>query len=186
MTEERVAGPARSFERGPGRVAWLAGQTFCVALTVYVAAHNLSTMGLPIRAPRALDDAAEWMGVAQAWVMYAPRPATVDFWYQRTGRLADGRWIDLDQEASGPNWMHVQRVHDQYRFRRYVAVIQFGHLHEDVPYAAWLCRTWNGEAPRDRQLSEVAMFRVEQDVHPDAPPSPPRALRIVSGACDRV
>ncbi len=159
----------RHLSRRPLRIRpTRAGGVLAAALMVFVFVQNLSTLpGLGLRLPGWFLAVRQSLGIYQNWTMFAPHPEMNSPWPVITGRLRDGTIVDVYNGTIGePDWSrprYVSRVYENHRWRKYLSILEDMSYDNDPPdfglqYGRYLCRSWNHEAPVERQLSTFQIY----------------------------
>lgn len=72
-------------------------KVICLGLIIYILGFNMSNIGLVSSYPRT---PGYLIGVNQQWTMFAPSPPDYSLWYGVTGKLRNGKSVDMPINAS--------------------------------------------------------------------------------------
>ncbi|MCD2199481.1 HTTM domain-containing protein [Halobacterium sp. KA-4] len=103
------------------------------------------------------------------WSMFAPIPASTDFWVVAPGKLVSEGSVDAFH-GGAVTWREPSDVAGSYpsaRWRKYVANLRGADPAVADGFADYLCTRWNGG--QDDELASVRVFVVEQQVRLDGP-----------------
>ena len=147
----------------PSPLRWLR-DGFLGACAVWVVWINFAT-------PYPALEPADWvrwpgyaLGLHQRWELYGPGPRRVDKQSLFLGTTRRGEIVDVSTPAPGPHWQVVQSIESDYRYRL-LTVFSLdkafpAHPYLRPAYAEWICRSWNADVPRPRQLVDVKLISV--------------------------
>ncbi|GAA0286962.1 HTTM domain-containing protein [Halobacterium noricense] len=116
------------------------------------------------------------------WSMFAPVPASTDYWVVAPGQLASGGSVDAFH-GEAVSWDEPPDVAGSYpsaRWRKYVANLRGADPAVAGGFADYLCTRWNGG--HDVEVTSVAVFVVEQQVRLDGP-NPTERVELAAKNC---
>jgi hypothetical protein len=159
-------------------------QAAVAACFVYVVVLNIEGVKrIHVELPDAAELPAQILRIDQHWNMFAPYPIKEDGWFVMPGKLEDGTPVDVHAFREGPvSWQRPESVATMVPNDRWRSLLL--HLWEQdyadfrLPYARYLCRTWNaGRAPGRRLASFEIDFMAKLTPKPGSkPPIPERVV----------
>lgn len=145
-----------------------------ISCLLYVSWWNLSvlyTKPLAKIFPEMLRTPGHWLGIAQNWQFFAPRPATRDGWYVAKAKTSDGREFDPLHGGGPVTWNKpVQGVAKEFknsRWHKYLHSTFLGRRQSQVDeYARYITREWNQS--HTSKIESLELYYMLQDhFHPE-------------------
>lgn len=129
--------------------------------------------------PRPLVAVANFLRLDQRWDMFAPGPRKDDGWYVMPGRLENGKWVDvMNFKETDVNWNKSELLSDTFSSERDQKHLMNLWLADNMtyrlPYAQYLCRTWNAQRVSPHRLSTFSIFYMREDTTPNGKAAPER------------
>lgn len=159
----------------------------CAFCLIYVVVDNLGSVARsPIRIPAKLTSIGQLLSIHQNWKMFAPSPLRNYTWYVVTGRLADGREVDLwngdniSWERPGDPQPWVKNI----RWRAYMRYLTNEKQRSLRPYfAAYVCRSWNNTHRAGEAVEELTFYKLDELISLDASAEEPRKTLLWQQHC---
>ncbi|MEW6279753.1 MAG: HTTM domain-containing protein [Candidatus Eremiobacterota bacterium] len=178
-----------SLEPGGWRLGWPTSMALAL-LTVYVIVWNIGTMAnARLRVPRSVRCVGIFLHLDQAWNMFAPYPLTEDGWYVIEAHLRNGEKVDLFRGGEKVTWDKPEWVSATYpneRWRKYMMNLWMrDYSRYRLYYGRYLCRSWNGSHPYDRQVTTFKIYFMLENTLPNYQTAPIEKVELWSHDCFR-
>ena len=113
-----------------------------------------------------------------------PSPPKVSEWHVITGRLQDGRVVDLLRDGEHPSMKPTTRHFANYRWRKYFEIVgkpnQIDRLRD---YARFACRDWNRKHPRREHVIDLEVYWLVMHTLPHSGEAQPEVVKLLEHAC---
>jgi hypothetical protein len=132
-------------------------------LVVFVVRINIETIPPRVHLiPDKIRFVGEVTRLDQSWDMFAPYPLLEDGWYSIPATLKDRTEVDLFRDGapvSPDKPADVAALYANQRWQKYMMNLW---SREDaayrLPYAQYLCRTWNSTHTKDKQIETLQII----------------------------
>lgn len=160
-------------------------------LTVFAMAATYALAGVfGFRRPLPVVAVVEYIGLWQAWGMFAPNPLGADVRIEVQGKLATGEEVDLVRAGYAQGgWRPHQAHHEGLIYSRWVklteVLIRPNTQAFTQEYARFICKTYNADpAHADAKLATLEIIAVVGTVpKPGEEPAPPKRTVLWQHRC---
>lgn len=131
---------------------------------------------------------AKILRLDQRWNLFAPYPYRHDGWIVIAATQKDGTQVDLFRNGAPLSFERPDVIYDIYprpRWRRYfLSLWPDGGTSFRVPYAEYLCRTWNEGRSGDDVIEYIDVtYMLEWTPPPGEPQAPVRPISLIAREC---
>lgn len=131
---------------------------------------------------------AKVLRLDQRWNLFAPYPYKHDGWIIIDTELVNGEHIDLFKNGAPLSFERPPVIYDLYprpRWRRYfLSLWGEGNAMYRVPYAQYLCRTWDEAHPDNKIKNLDVIYMVEYTQPPGKDAVPVRPTSLIVWDCE--
>lgn len=141
-----------------------------------------------VKFPSALKPIVKALEIDQHWNMFAPGPMTGDGWYVITGRLGNGKRVDVYREKmQAPTFDKPPLVSAMYasqRVRKYMMNIwKKKNQKFRVYYGKYLCRKWNKSRQGKKRLKNFQIHYMLEKTLPKGRTKPLKKVTLHKHYC---
>ncbi|WP_421696182.1 DCC1-like thiol-disulfide oxidoreductase family protein [Aestuariivirga sp.] len=158
-------------------------------LLIFLVLHHISTLNVvKFKLPPLVQNTLIGLKIDQTWNLFAPYPLRVDGWLTIRGELADGKAVDLWNNAEGEPSITRPPILSQwvgdYRWRKYLSrIVENGNSRQLENLARYYCRSYNWFHARQGTLLHLTIDLHEERTMPDYQPYEENLRRILTWDC---
>ena len=174
-----------------GSAAWISllGSIYIL----YIFSWHLGNVFIPgqyVPFTHGFEIPAKILRIDQRWNLFAPYPYRHDGWIVIPGVLNNGEQVDVFRPDTLLSFERPPVVYESYprpRWRRYFLSLWIeDNARYRVPYAEYLCRTWNETHEGDEQLKQLhVVYEVEWTPAPGEATQPVRPVSLIAWDCTK-
>ena len=159
--------------------------TFAALCLVYVFFSNIEGVTEKTFIPVSLRWVGDLLNLDQVWNMYVAVKIP-SFWFVIPGRLKDGSEVDLLQEGRPLTWEKPKFFSSVFKSQpwSYSLLAMQSYKETFGPYFSWyFCREWNSHHQGGKQLEELQVAGMYQDILPHLQYGPPEQVLLFNYKC---